>query len=165
MSCDCFSVSVAGELDRLLLFAGRLGSAEGVDPDDGQHAVVLLVLVEHRLVLDAAALVAGLHRAEDAAALGDPLELEEYGFFDQIGELIDDERSLQRILVHREAPLAVDDERRSTGSSMPPTSAAACPSPATSTPAGFDTIMPKALATAVVDRLLRHAHVITTECT
>jgi DNA replication protein DnaC len=30
-------------------------------------------------------------------------------------------------------------------------------------PAGFDTIMPKTLATAAVDRLLHHAHVITTE--
>lgn len=32
-------------------------------------------------------------------------------------------------------------------------------------PAGFDTIMPKTLATAAVDRLLHHAHVITTEGT
>ncbi len=30
-------------------------------------------------------------------------------------------------------------------------------------PAGFDTIMPKTLATAAVDRLLHHAHVIVTE--
>ena len=32
-------------------------------------------------------------------------------------------------------------------------------------PAGFDTIMPKTLATAAVDRLLHHAHVILTEGT
>ena len=32
-------------------------------------------------------------------------------------------------------------------------------------PAGFDTIMPKILATAAVDRLLHHAHVIITEGT
>lgn len=32
-------------------------------------------------------------------------------------------------------------------------------------PAGFDTIMPKTLATAAVDRLLHHAHVIATEGT
>ena len=32
-------------------------------------------------------------------------------------------------------------------------------------PAGFDTIMPKPLATAAVDRLLHHAHVIVTEGT
>ena len=32
-------------------------------------------------------------------------------------------------------------------------------------PAGFDTIMPKTLATAAVDRLLHHAHVVTTEGT
>jgi DNA replication protein DnaC len=30
-------------------------------------------------------------------------------------------------------------------------------------PAGFDTIMPKSLATATVDRLLHHAHLIVTE--
>lgn len=32
-------------------------------------------------------------------------------------------------------------------------------------PAGFDTIMPKTLATAAVDRLLHHAHVLITEGT
>ena len=32
-------------------------------------------------------------------------------------------------------------------------------------PAGFDTIMPKTLATATVDRLLHHAHLVTTEGT
>ena len=32
-------------------------------------------------------------------------------------------------------------------------------------PAGFDTIMPKTLATAAVDRLLHHAHVVVTEGT
>ena len=32
-------------------------------------------------------------------------------------------------------------------------------------PAGFDSFMPKTLATATVDRLLHHAHVITTEGT
>ena len=30
-------------------------------------------------------------------------------------------------------------------------------------PSGFDTIMPKTLATATVDRLLHHAHLITTQ--
>ena len=32
-------------------------------------------------------------------------------------------------------------------------------------PADFDTIMPKTLATAAVDRLLHHAHVVVTEGT
>ena len=32
-------------------------------------------------------------------------------------------------------------------------------------PCGFDTIMPKTLATATVDRLLHHAHVVLTEGT
>jgi len=40
---------------------------EGVDPDDGQRPVVLAVLVGHRLVLDAATLVPGLHGAEHSA--------------------------------------------------------------------------------------------------
>ena len=30
-------------------------------------------------------------------------------------------------------------------------------------PSGYDTIMPKTLATAAVDRLLHHAHVLVTE--
>jgi hypothetical protein len=65
--------------------------------------------VEHRLVLDLAALVAGLHRAEDAAAVGDAVELGEHGFLDQVGELVDDEAALQGVLVARESPLLVDD--------------------------------------------------------
>ncbi len=32
-------------------------------------------------------------------------------------------------------------------------------------PSGFDTIMPKTLATATVDRLLHHAHIVITEGT
>ena len=32
-------------------------------------------------------------------------------------------------------------------------------------PSGFDTIMPKTLATATVDRLLHHAHLVLTEGT
>ena len=32
-------------------------------------------------------------------------------------------------------------------------------------PDGFDTIMPKTLATAAVDRLLHHAHIVLTEAT
>ncbi|RZL71607.1 MAG: hypothetical protein EOP32_39755 [Rhodococcus sp. (in: high G+C Gram-positive bacteria)] len=34
-----------------------------------------------------------------------------------------------------------------------------------SAPDGFDTIMPKTLATAAVDRLLQHAHIVLTEGT
>jgi hypothetical protein len=70
---------------------------------------VLALLVEHRLVLDAAALVAGLHGAEHAAAVGDALELGEHRLLDQVGELVDDEGALERVLVHRQAPLLVDD--------------------------------------------------------
>ena len=59
-----------GELD-LDRRSGAASREERVHPDDRQRAVVLAVLVEHRLVLDPPALVAGLHRAEHAAALGD----------------------------------------------------------------------------------------------
>jgi hypothetical protein len=69
--------------------------AEGVDADDGQLAGVLEHLVVHALVLDAAALVAGLHRAQHAAALGDAFELQQHGFLDQLGELLDDEGALE----------------------------------------------------------------------
>ena len=70
-SCDCFSSSVAaGQLDGRRGRRSRVGREERVDADDRQRAVVLALLVEHRLVLDAAALVAGLHGAEHAAALG-----------------------------------------------------------------------------------------------
>ena len=59
---------------------------EGVDPDDREAAVVLAVLVEQRLVLDAAALVAGLHRPEHPAALGDAVQLGEHGLLDEVGQ-------------------------------------------------------------------------------
>ena len=55
--------------------------------------------------------------------------------------------------------------RRSTASSTPPTNAALSPSRRNLHPSGFDTIMPKTLATATVDRLLHHAHVVLTEGT
>jgi hypothetical protein len=70
---------------------------------------VLAVLVAHRLVLDASALVAGLHRPEHPATVGDPVELGEHGLLDQIGELVDDRSTLQRVLVLRQTPLLVDD--------------------------------------------------------
>ena len=63
----------APQLDDRRRAAAR--AAERVHADDRQRAVVLALLVEHRLVLDAAALVAGLHRAEHAAPVADPLEL------------------------------------------------------------------------------------------
>jgi hypothetical protein len=55
-----------------------------------------------RLLLDLAALVHRLHRAEHAAALGDPLELLQHRLLDQVGQLLDDERALQRVLVLRQ---------------------------------------------------------------
>ena len=62
------------------LLAGLVGAAfgeEGVDADEGQRPVVLASFVVHRLVLDPSALIAGLHRPEDSAAVGDAVELVE----------------------------------------------------------------------------------------
>ena len=87
----------------------RVGVEERVHPHDGKGSVVLLPLVEDRLVLDLPALVARLHRPEHPAALRDPVELREHRLFDQIGELLDDERPLVRVLVLPESPLLVDD--------------------------------------------------------
>ena len=70
---------------------------------------MLLVLVDHRLFLDLAALVAGFHRAEYAAAGRDRLELLQHGLLEQVGQLVDDECALVGVLVLREAPFAVDD--------------------------------------------------------
>ncbi len=71
---------------------------------------MLLVLVGHRLFLDLAALVAGFHGAEHATTFGDALEFLQHRFLDKAGQFVDDERTLVRILVLRQAPLAVDDE-------------------------------------------------------
>ena len=82
---------VLGGADQLELLRRRIGVrvAEGVDADDRVGAVVLLVLVVERLFLDLAALVAGLHRAEHAAAARDRLELLQHRLLDQVGELLD----------------------------------------------------------------------------
>ena len=88
----------------------RRGLRKVLTPTIGSDAVVLALLVEHRLVLDPAALVAGLHRAEHAAALGDAVELGEHRLLDEVGQLLDDEAALQRVLVHGQAPLLVDDQ-------------------------------------------------------
>src|SRR5688572_24607133 len=68
--------------------------AERVDADDRIRAVVLAVLVVEALFLDLAALVAGLHRTQHAAAARDRLELLQHRFLDQVRELVDDERTL-----------------------------------------------------------------------
>lgn len=70
---------------------------------------MLAVFVEHGFVLDAAALLAGFHRSEDAAAFGDAVELGEDGFFDEVGELVDDEGALERVFGAGKAPFGVDD--------------------------------------------------------
>jgi len=68
--------------------------AEGVDADDGQLARVLEHLVVHGLVLNPAALVAGLHCAQHATALGNALELQQHRFFQQFGQFFNDEGAL-----------------------------------------------------------------------
>ena len=102
------------QLGLLLLLGGpgQLGGGghgtgrvpERIDPDQRQRAVVLALLVQHGLVLDPAALVAGLHRAQHPAARADRLELGQHGLFHQVGELIDDERALQRARLKLDTP-------------------------------------------------------------
>ena len=53
------------------------------------------------LLLDAAPLVHSFHGAEDAAALGEPVEFVHHRLLDQIGELFDDEGALERVLIFR----------------------------------------------------------------
>ena len=53
--------------------------------------------------------------------------------------------------------------KRSTASPTPPTNAAPIAVTSNIHPSGFDTIMPKTLATATVDRLLHHAHLVLTK--
>src|SRR5208337_4872307 len=65
-----FLLVLRGALQRRRGFGRRLGVEEDVDADDRIAAVVLHVLVVQRFVLDAAPLIAGLHGAEHAAALG-----------------------------------------------------------------------------------------------
>ena len=63
-------------------------------------------------------------------------------------------------------PAGQEAAEASTASSTPPTSGAVWWSPHNlHPPRGFETIMSKGLATAAVDRLLHHAHVVITEGT
>ena len=84
--------------------------AEDFDADDGKLADVFQYFVVHRLVLNALALVASFHGAQPAAALGDAFKLLQHGFFEQLGQLRNDERALGWIFVFGQAPFAVDDE-------------------------------------------------------
>ncbi len=66
-----FLLGGANELGALVLLTGVRLREEGVDTDDRQAAVVFAGLVVERLFLDFAALIHGLHRAQDPAALGE----------------------------------------------------------------------------------------------
>lgn len=78
-------------------------------------------------------------------------------------------RAMSRL--NRTARIIIDDigllpvsPDASTGSSTLPTSGAACLAVSSNLhPSGFDEIMPKILATATVDRLLHHAHIVVTQ--
>ena len=59
----------ADKLDFGYYLAGVILGQEGVDADQGQAAVVLLVFLVQAFFLDLAALVHGVHGAQDAAAL------------------------------------------------------------------------------------------------
>jgi hypothetical protein len=62
---------------------------ERVDADQRQLAGVLEPLVVEALLLDLAALVHRVHRAEHAAALGDPVELLVDRGLDEVGQLVE----------------------------------------------------------------------------
>ena len=89
-----------------LAFLGEVG----VHADDGQGAVVFLVFVHHGFVLDLAALVHGVHRAEYAAAFVEAFEFLQYGFFHLVRELLDDVGTLPGVFAGVEAEFTVDDE-------------------------------------------------------
>ncbi|OQA04813.1 MAG: hypothetical protein BWY66_02864 [bacterium ADurb.Bin374] len=64
----------------------------------------------HALILDLRALILGFHRAQDAAARVDAVELGENGLLDFVGQPLDEVAALGRVLVLGHAVLAVDDE-------------------------------------------------------
>ena len=64
---------------------------------------MLLALVVQALFLNLAALVHRIHRAQNAATLRDALEFLVDRFFNQIGQLVDDERPLPRVLAEIQA--------------------------------------------------------------
>jgi len=94
---------LGGDLAALVL------GQEGVDADQGQRAVVFLVLVVQAFFLDLAALVHGVHGAEHAAALADGFEFLVHGLFHQVGEFLDHVAALPGVFVEVEAEFLVDD--------------------------------------------------------
>ena len=68
---------------------------KGVDPDDRQFTIMLLVFVKHRFILNSGALILGLHGSQYPAALVDALEFGHNRLFHQIGQLLNYEGTLQ----------------------------------------------------------------------
>lgn len=81
---------------------------------------------------------------------------------DSIGKAISRLLRVDLIVVNdiRLLPLGTDAAETFYDSSTPPTNDARSRSPATCIPAGFDELMLTTLATAGVDRLLYHTHVV-----
>ena len=67
-------------------------------------------LVVHRLLLNLASLVHGLHRSEHATALVNAVKFQKNSVFDQVGKLFDDKGTLNRILVFGQAKFLVDNQ-------------------------------------------------------
>ena len=65
--------------------------------------------------MDAPALVASLHGAKNSASVSNALKLNQHRLFDNIGQLINDGRTLQWVLGGRQAPLLVDDHLNRKG--------------------------------------------------
>src|SRR5690606_171816 len=89
---------------------GILTSKKSIHTDDGPRPVMLPGFIVQGLFLDTTALIPCLHGAQYAPALADALKLLVDGLLDEIGELLDDERALQWILVLVEPKLLVDDQ-------------------------------------------------------
>ena len=70
---------------------------------------MLLAFIVKAFFLNLAALVHRIHRAKHATAFGNPLELPVNGLFDQVRELIDDERTLPGVFAVVQAELPGDD--------------------------------------------------------
>ena len=67
-------------------------------------------LVVHRFVLDFASLITCFHRAEHTASFGNTLKFFKHCLFDQIGQLINDEAALIRILILGQTPFVVNNQ-------------------------------------------------------
>ena len=82
---------------------------EGVYPHDRQLPRVFKCFVIEALLLDPAPLVHGFHGAKHAPAFRYPFKFQHDGFFHEVGQLLDNEGPLQRILIFCQSQFVVDN--------------------------------------------------------